>query len=102
MRPKTICFFSVRMKRSATPLVLGSREGEAGRHAEEPQLVLEVPGHEGPAVVLTQQHPPRGIGADGAEDPADGQRQRLGGSITVAVPGDVPADTLRRSSARRR
>src|SRR5512144_2898756 len=69
-------------------------EGEAGRHAEEGQLVLEVPGHEGTAVVVTHQHPACGIGADGSEDLADGQRQRLGGGATVAVLGDMPAETL--------
>src|SRR6266545_1413900 len=37
-------------------------EGEAGRHAEKGQVVLEVLGHEGAAVVVTQRHPPRGGG----------------------------------------
>src|SRR5512132_1433930 len=60
-------------------------ESEAGRHAEEPQLVLEVLGHEGAAVVVTQQHLARGIRADGSEHPADGQRQRLSGGITVSM-----------------
>src|SRR6266545_7674658 len=69
-------------------------EGEAGRHAEKGQVVLEVLGHEGAAVVVTQRHPPRGIRADGSKDLADGQRQRLGGSVTVAVLGDMPAETL--------
>src|SRR5512132_1443423 len=39
-------------------------ESEAGRHAEEPQLALEVLGHEGAAVVVTQQHLARGPVAD--------------------------------------
>ena len=69
-------------------------ESEAGRHAEEPQLVLEVLGHERAAVVVTQQHPARGIRADGSEDLADGQRQRLSGGVTVAVLGDMPAEAL--------
>jgi hypothetical protein len=79
---------NVRMKRSGTPLVSGSRtKAKLG-------AMPGSAGHEGAAVVVAQQHPPRGIGADGAEDPADGQRQRLGGSITVAAPGDVPAETF--------
>src|SRR5512132_2032245 len=69
-------------------------ESEAGRHAEEPQLVLEVLGHEGAAVVVTQQHLARGIRADGSEHLADGQRQRLSGGITVSMFGNVPAEAL--------
>src|SRR5512144_202908 len=69
-------------------------EGEAGRHPEELQLVLEVLGHEGTAVVVAQRHPSRGIGADGAEDLADGERQRRGGGVAIALFGDVPAETL--------
>jgi hydroxybutyrate-dimer hydrolase len=69
-------------------------ESEAGRHAEEPQLVLEVLGHEGAAVIVTQQHLARGIRADGSEHLADGQRQRLSGGVTVSMFGDVPAEAL--------
>ena len=71
-----------------------ANEGEAGRHAEELQLLLEVLGHEGTAVVVAQRHPSRGIGADGAEDLADGERQRRGGGVAIALFGDVPAETL--------
>src|SRR5512132_1068761 len=95
MRPKTICSFSVRTKSLGDAVGLGlANEGEAGYHAEELQLVLEVLGHEGAAVVVAQRHPSRGIGADGAEDLADGERQRRGGGVAIALCGDVPAETL--------
>ena len=92
MRPKTTCSFRVRMKRSATLLVSTSDEGEAGRHAEERQLVLEAPGIERAAVVATQQHAPARHRLGRSRRPPDGHCQRFGGGVTIAVPGDVPAE----------
>src|SRR6266545_1602098 len=63
-------------------------EGEAGRHTEKRELVLEVLGHERAAVVMAEEDAAGGIRADGSKDLADGQRQRLGGSVAVAVLGD--------------
>jgi hypothetical protein len=51
-------------------------------------------GQEGTAVVVTDRDSPRGIGADRAEDLADGERQRRGGGVAVAVLGNVPAETF--------
>jgi hypothetical protein len=35
-----------------------------------------------------------GIGADRSEDLADSQRQRIGGGVTAAVLGEMPAETF--------
>src|SRR5512132_2071185 len=95
MRPKTICSFSVRMNRSATPLVSGSRtKAKLDAMRKNLSWFWKCSDMKRAAVVVTQQHPARGVGADGCEDLADGQRQRLGGGVTVAVLGDVPAETL--------
>jgi hypothetical protein len=76
-----------------------ANEGEAGRHAEELQLVLEVLGHEGTAVVVAQRHPSRGIGADGAEDlRAPAPRRRRSDCPVWRCASRDP----RRSSVRRR
>ena len=64
IRLKTTCSFRVAL---GDPVGFGlSDEGEAGRHAEERQLVLEVLGHEPAAVVMKQQRASRAVGLDGA------------------------------------
>jgi hypothetical protein len=45
-------------------------------------------------VVVTQQQPPRDIGADESEHLLDGRCHRLRGRVTVSMFGDVPAEAL--------
>src|SRR5512143_4215373 len=95
MRPKTIGSFSVRMNRSATPLVSGSRtKAKLGVMPKAFSCFWQYPDNKCAAVVVASRQPPRGVRADGAEDAVDGHCQCRGGSATVAVLGDVPADAF--------
>ena len=68
-----------------TPLVsrLGD-EGVARRHAPEPDLLLEVVGHEVAAVVVAQREAAGGAGAEVAELLADRHADGLGGLVAGA------------------
>src|SRR3954453_14968555 len=69
-------------------------EGKARRHAEEGDLVLEVVGHKGAAVVVAQQKAAGGVGPHRPAGVVDGEIESLGGSEAVGLFGDVPAERL--------
>src|SRR3712207_8679860 len=56
-----------------------SDEGVARRHAPEPDLLLEVVGHEVAAVIVAEREAAGGAGGEVTELPADGHAEGLGG-----------------------
>ena len=69
-----------------------SDEGIARGHAPEPDLLLEVIGHEVAAVVMSQREATGGVGAEVAELLADGHAKRLGGLEAGAGLRHMPAE----------
>src|SRR5881398_3912313 len=69
-------------------------EGKARPHAEEGDLVLEVIGHKGAAVVVAEQKAAGGVGPHRPAGVVDGEIESLGGSEAVGLFGDVPAERL--------
>src|SRR5215210_6875442 len=60
-------------------------EGKARRHAEEGNLVLEVVGHKGAAVVVAQQKAAGGVGPHRPTGGVDGEIESLGGGEAVGL-----------------
>src|SRR5215207_7239568 len=77
-------------------------EGVAWRHAPEPDLLLEVVGHEVAAVVVAEREAAGGAGGEVTELLADGHADGLDRLEAGARLRDVPAERVRRSNARRR
>src|SRR3954463_2850274 len=75
----------------AVGLGLGD-EGETGGDAPEPDLLLEMLGHEVGAVVVAQREAAGGVGAEFAELLADRHADGLGGFEAGADLADVPAE----------
>src|SRR6195952_2433461 len=75
----------------AVGLGLGD-EGETGGDAPEPDLLLEMLGHEVGAVVVAQREAAGGVGAEFAALLADRQADGLGGFEAGADLADVPAE----------
>src|SRR3954454_12500045 len=95
IRPHTTCSLRVRMNRSATPLVSGWRtRAKLGVMPREGDLVLEVVGHKGAAVVVAEQKAAGGVGPHRTAGVVDGEIESLGGSEAVGLFGDVPAERL--------
>src|SRR3954447_10429818 len=69
-------------------------EGKARRRAEEGDLVLEVVGHKGAAVVVAEQKAAGGVGPHRPAGGVDGEIESLGGSEAGGLFGDVPAEHL--------
>ena len=69
-------------------------EGKARRHAEEGDLVLDVVGHKGAAVVVAEQKAAGGVGPHRPAGGVDGEIDSLGGGEAVGLFGDVPAERL--------
>src|SRR3954469_24795928 len=60
-------------------------EGKARRHAEEGNLVLEVVGHKGAAVVVAEQKAAGGVGPPRPAGGVDGEIKSLGGGEAVGL-----------------
>src|SRR3954469_3284963 len=69
-------------------------EGKARRQAEEGDLVLDVVGHKGAAVVVAEQKAAGGVGPHRPAGGVDGEIDSLGGGEAVGLFGDVPAEHL--------
>src|SRR3954447_20463164 len=69
-------------------------EGKARRHAEEGDLVLEVVGHKGAAVVVAEQKATGGVGPHRPAGVVDGEIESLSGGEAIGLFGDVPAEHL--------
>src|SRR5271165_4158367 len=69
-------------------------ERVAWAHAPEADLVLEVPGHEGAAMVVAQRDAAGSGGAEMAEDGLDRHADGLGRGVAIAAFADVPAGCL--------
>src|SRR5215211_1848997 len=69
-------------------------EGVAWRHAPEPDLLLEVVGHEVAAVVVAEREAAGGAGGELTELLADGHADGLGGLVAGAGLCHVPAQQL--------
>src|SRR5690349_24585027 len=69
-------------------------EGKARRHAEEGDLVLDVVGHKGAAVVVAEQKAAGGVGPHRSAGVVDGEIESLSGGEAVGLFGDVPAERL--------
>ena len=91
-----ICSFSVRLNRSATPLVWGSADEGVGRlDAPELDLVGEVVRQILGAVIHPARPAPRAApAAVEPYSPARPHGDRLQGGEAVAALADMPADTL--------